>query len=71
MNERETYYAIESGNAAFRQRALFELLRQVQACATAVLELAGEKKLETGRDPLTIRPRTILSDFIELPPERD
>jgi hypothetical protein len=66
MNARETYNAIQRGNTASMQEALFELLRQTQVLATATLELAGERQLSTGRDPLTMRNRALLSEFIEL-----
>ena len=69
MNAREVYNAIQTGNRDDQQQALFELLSQVQTLATAVLEIAGERKLRTGKDALSYRSRLILSEFIELPHE--
>jgi hypothetical protein len=66
MNAREVYDAIQTGNRDAVQQALFELLSQVQTLATATLELAGERKLRDGADPLSMRSRAILGDFIEL-----
>lgn len=65
MNASEIYQTIERGDG--QQQALFELLSVVQALATATLELAGERELASGKDPLTMRSRAVLGDFIELP----
>lgn len=64
MNAREAHEAF--GVARDRQ-VLLAVLKQVQQVTEAVLEIAGERKLETGKDPLSTRSRAILSDFIELP----
>lgn len=69
MNAREVYNAIQDGDRDAQQQALFELLSQVQTLATAVLEIAGERKLRTEKDVLSLRSRLILSEFIELPHE--
>jgi hypothetical protein len=67
MNARELYSLIGRSDTLNQQRALFELLAVVQVLATATLELAGERELATRRDPLTMRSRVVLGDFIELP----
>ena len=66
MNATEVYNAIKSGNRADQQGALLELLEQVKTLAIGVLELAGDRQLASGRDPLMGRTRLTLSDFLEL-----
>jgi hypothetical protein len=67
MNVRETYNAIARGSREDTRHALFELLAQVQTLATATLEIAGQEKLNTGRDPLSMHSRNVLAEFIGLP----
>ena len=67
MNAREVYNTIQADSPQGRQQALFELLLLTQTLSTVVLELAGDVKLKTGRDPLQSRSRLLLSEFIELP----
>jgi hypothetical protein len=67
MNAREVYRVISQGDTDSQRQAVFELLGVVQVLVTATLELAGERELATGRDPLTMRSRVVLGDFIELP----
>lgn len=69
MNAREFYDAIQSGSRENQQQVLFELLGLVQTLSTATLELAGDVKLKTGKDPLASRSRNILSEFIGAPTE--
>jgi hypothetical protein len=42
------------------------LLARVQTLTVATLELAGERRLKTGNDPLSSRSRLILSEFVEM-----
>jgi hypothetical protein len=70
MNARETYNAIQSGSREGMQQAMFDLLFVTQTLSTAVLQLAGSEKRKTGRDPLEMRWRLLLSEFIELPREK-
>ena len=67
MNAREIYDAIQMGNRADQQQAMFELLSLDQTLSTAVLELAGNVRLKTGNDPLMSRSRTHLEEFLGLP----
>jgi hypothetical protein len=69
LTAREAFYALTEGDEEARRQATLKLLAQVEALSTAVLELAGERKLATGVDPLTMRSRAVLGDFIELPRE--
>lgn len=70
MNATQIYNAIQSDNREGRQQALFGLLHMVQTLSMATLELAGDVKLKTGRDPLQSQSRLLLTEFIELPKER-
>ena len=65
MNARQVYNAIQSGDRDSQQQALFELLSQVQTLATAVLEIAGQERLDTGKDPLSMHSRNVLAGFVE------
>jgi hypothetical protein len=67
VTARELYNAIQTGNQMDQQQALFGLLAQVQTLSIAVLELAGERKMTTGRDPLAHKSRITLGEFMELP----
>lgn len=64
MNATEIDTALN--NAEDTRFAILSLLRQVETLTVAVLELAGARKLETGADPLSLRSRVLLSDFVEL-----
>lgn len=70
MNAGEVYDAIATGTREGQQQALFELLSMVNVLSFAVLELAGEMKLKTDKDPLGSRSRLILSEFTESKGER-
>jgi len=66
MNVSELYDKIQTGNSADQQQVLFELLAHVQQLTIGVLELAGDIKLHSQRDPLSYKTRLLLSDFVEL-----
>jgi len=64
MNATEIDTALN--NAKDIRFAMLSLLRQVETLTIATLELAGERRLETGRDQLSARSRVQLSDFVGL-----
>lgn len=70
MTSREIYNLIQTGNSQSMQQALFEMLALTQELATATLEIAHKVKQQTGREPLSSRPRLWLSEFLELPKEQ-
>lgn len=70
MNARELYNAIQRNERDDQQQVLFELASLIQTLSTAVLELAGDVKLKTGKDPLMLRSRLHLADFLELKPDK-
>ena len=67
MNAIQIQDAIRCGD---REQVLFDLLTMVQVLSTAVLELNGEVKLRTGVEPLMLKSRVMLGDFIGLEDER-
>lgn len=70
MKASEVYQAINTGNHQQQQSAMFELLFMVQKLSIAVLELAGNVKQYSGRDPLMLNSRTVLKEFAEIKGEQ-
>lgn len=66
MNAREMYNAIARNGRDDQQQALFEMTSLIQTLSTAVLELNGDTRLKTGVNPLMLRTRNHLEDFLEL-----
>ncbi len=66
MTAARIHHAINSGSESDLQEALLALLAVTETLATAVLEPAGERRLASGSDPLSLRSRTLLTEFIEL-----
>lgn len=70
MSARELYDRIQTGDPSYVEpEVALELLRILKVTATGVLELAGQVRLKTGKDPLMSSSRLVLSEFIELPPD--
>lgn len=66
MTSGEMYGAIQRETPPDQQQVLFELLGLIQTASTAIIELAGREKLRTGSDPLMLRSRSRLEEFLEL-----
>ena len=71
LNYGQMYEAILNGDERQRQGATLQLCGLMKVAATAILELAGDVKLKTGKYPLMDQSRLILGDFIELDTERN
>lgn len=71
MNAKEIYDAIQTGNRQDAQQALFGLLAHIQTLTIATLEVAGDIRVKSGRDPLASGSRLILSEFLQLPKEQN
>ena len=66
MNARKPGKLARSGNRQEAEEALAALVSIAETLATAVLELAGERPLESGADPLSRRSRVLLEDWVGL-----
>jgi hypothetical protein len=65
MKAGEIYDKIHTGNRMDQQQVLFELWAHVQQLTVGVLELAGDIKRQSQRDPLSYKTRLLLGEFID------